>query len=76
MDGAKFGSEAHFMFSAVKNGIEGSNFYDCYTVIATVKMSCKRSVGIVANDSTPILIKPCPQQSSNLSDMKHGTFTA
>jgi hypothetical protein len=43
-------------------------------VIARFKKN--RLVGIIANDCTPMLTKPCPQRSSSFSNIKHATSPA
>jgi hypothetical protein len=45
-------------------------------VIAIIKMSGNRLVGIIANNCTPMLTKPCPSTSSSFPNVKHATSAA
>jgi hypothetical protein len=73
---AKLANEMYGFIIATGNWTEGLNFHVWNTVIATIKMSGNRLFGFVTNDSTPMLMEPCPQRSSSLPDIKHATFTA
>lgn len=74
----QWGAYIWMSFAAIvdsRYGKDGSNLHIRNTVIASIKMSCNRSISIIANDCTAMLTKLCPQRCSYFSCIMHTTST-